>query len=143
LELDLHALTAGGDSGVAHGVVLTRFAEAALSGAACELDEARAAVRAELGDAGLIDTAAIIATFQKMDRVADSIGIPLDAATEMASRGFRAALGVDGFATAANTPTPGFLQRVGAAFAGPLASTGLRMLSRVQRRIAARLIRRL
>ena len=113
-EVDLNALTDAGaaaESGVEHGAVLIEFAEAVVRQDEPAMVRSRAAVRAVLGDLGLIDAAGIVANFQRMVRIADATGIPLDAPVEMLSADVRAGLGVDAYAGAANTPAAGGLQR--------------------------------
>ena len=90
------------DSGVEHGEVLLRFADAAV-GRAPDLGEAREAVNAALGAHGVIDSAAVIANFQRMVRIADGCGIPLDAMTEKASEPWRDTLGVNNYRSRGNT----------------------------------------
>lgn len=47
-----------------------------------------------LGPAALVDTAAVIALFNAIDRVADATGIPLEAEKAAATADFRSALGI-------------------------------------------------
>ena len=118
--------------------MLTRFADAVMGTDNGSLAAARDAIEQALGFEGLVDTSAVISNFQKMDRFADSTGIPLDAATEMASRTMRAEIGLDEFGSAANTPAPGMLQRLGARLAGPLTPLAIKYLGPLTRRLAAR-----
>ncbi len=94
-----------------------------------------------LGDAAVADSAAIVATFQKMTRVADSTGIPLDAVTEMASRDLRDQLGVNEFASARNTPAPALLQQLGAKVLGPLMPHAMKLMSKLPKRLVDKLYR--
>ena len=55
-------------------------------------------MRETLGDAGLVDSAAVIANYCALDRVADATGIPLEPAKEANTVGLRAELGIDEFA---------------------------------------------
>jgi hypothetical protein len=109
-EVDLRAISAGArdDSvGVKHARELTAFAEAAVSRDAAALARARDALRAKAGSAALVDAAGVIGNFERMTRIADATGIPLDAAVELASADFRGALGLDAYASASNTsPAP-------------------------------------
>jgi hypothetical protein len=130
----MSALIEGGAGGVAHGDLLCALAEAALGDDALALTDAREAVRGVLGDEGVIDCCAIIATFQRMDRIADATGIPLDTATEMASRDLRSEIGIDRFGGAENSPEPGLLQRLGADLLRPLQVSGMRWMARLQKR---------
>lgn len=75
-----------------------QFAEAVLGRDDRRLDAIRAEIRQALGDAALVDAAAIAATFNAIDRVADSTGIPIEDVKADSTADFRAALGIDAFA---------------------------------------------
>jgi hypothetical protein len=96
---DLNAVTgaAQDDGGVPHGRLLVAFAEAVLGEDEVALTHSRAALRAAIGPAGLVDAAGVVGLFNAIDRVADATGIPLEAEKLEASADFRAALGVDRF----------------------------------------------
>lgn len=95
---DLTLLTGGsGDGNIPHGALLVRFAEAVLSDDPA-LSGIRAEMRRKLGDAAVVDAAAIVATFNAIDRVADSTGIPIEDAKAQATADFRSALGINAFA---------------------------------------------
>jgi len=95
---DLTLLTgASGDGNIPYGALLVRFAEAVL-GADQALLSIQAEIREKLGDAALVDAAAIVATFNAIDRVADSTGIPIEDAKAAATADFRNALGINAFA---------------------------------------------
>ncbi len=66
------------DSGVAHGEVLLAFTDAVMANDADAIATTREKLRAAVGDAGVVDTSAIILTFNVVDRIADSTGIPID-----------------------------------------------------------------
>jgi hypothetical protein len=108
------------------------FAEAALGRDAAALLQARSALAARVGNAGVVDAAAVVATFEMMDRIADATGVPLDTPVVAATARLRRDLGVERFASAANTPRPG----VAARLFGPL-------LERIVPRLLPRLARRL
>jgi len=96
---DLALLTGvKGDGNVPHGALLVAFAEAVLGNDDARLSAIRSEIRAKLGDAALVDAAAIAATFNAIDRVADSTGIPIEDAKAAATADFRAALGINAFA---------------------------------------------
>ena len=99
-KIDLKAVTGNdvGGGGVPHGGVLTAFAEAVLAGDEARLTDARRRVREDLGDAQLVDTAAVIANYCALDRVADATGIPLESAKEANTVELRAELGIDDLA---------------------------------------------
>ena len=96
---DLALLTGvKGDGNVPYGALLVSFAEAVLGNDDERLAAIRSEIRASLGDAALVDAAAIAATFNAIDRVADSTGIPIEDAKAAATADFRATLGINAFA---------------------------------------------
>ena len=95
------AVDPGADSGVPHGSLLTAFAEAAVRSDA--LPGLRERIAAELGPQELVDAAGVVANFQRMVRIADGCGIPLDEFTRDATDDVRDDLGLHAFASAANT----------------------------------------
>ena len=113
--VDVRAVTDGSvdpGSGVRHGAELVAFAEAALAADAEALAKARTAVRDALGPEALVDVAAVIGNFQRMVRIADSTGIPLDTPLELLSASLRDEIGVGSFGSAANTPVTGAAKRL-------------------------------
>ena len=90
------------DSGVPHGNLLTAFAEAAVRQTDA-LPALREQIVGELGEQELVDAAGVVANFQRMVRIADSCGIPLDEFTREATEDCREELGLHEFASAANT----------------------------------------
>ena len=114
-EVDVHAVTDGkaaDASGVAHAAALVGFADAEAGDDDQALGEARDRVLREMGPEALVDTAAVAANFERMVRVADSTGIPVDLALDMVSEDVREALHLENFASAANTPRRGALMRL-------------------------------
>ncbi len=96
---DLGLLTGTpGDGNIPHGALLVEFAEAVLGNDDRRLATARADVCSKLGDAALVDAAAVVATFNGIDRVADSTGIPIEDAKAEATADLREALGINAFA---------------------------------------------
>ncbi len=78
---DLHAVTEGvttASSGVAHEETLLALTEAMVSDEREALVIARPRVLNELGPAALVDAAAVASNFERMVRIADATGIPLD-----------------------------------------------------------------
>ena len=65
------------DSGIPHGRALLEFASAVVDADDARLGVARESLRAEMGDAGVADAAAVASNFERMVRIADSIGIEL------------------------------------------------------------------
>jgi hypothetical protein len=96
---DLNLLTgAKGDGNIPHGALLVAFAEAVLGGDDRRLAEIREAIRVRMGEAALVDAAAIVATFNAIDRVADATGIPIEDGRAASTADFRAELGINAFA---------------------------------------------
>jgi len=96
---DLTVLTGRtGDGNIRHGALLVAFADAVLGSDDARLAGIRSEIRTKVGDAALIDAAAIVATFNAIDRVADSTGIQIEESKAEATADFRAALGINAFA---------------------------------------------
>src|SRR5438105_14755643 len=94
----------GHDGGVRHGARLVAFTEAVMRGNDQEIEHERRALRPLVGDQAFVDVAAVIGSFNVVDRVADATGIPLDEALDAPSADLRRDLGLGRFASAANTP---------------------------------------
>jgi hypothetical protein len=106
-EIDLHGIEGDAESaarGIEHGAELMRFAQAVARRDAPALVAARAALLEAAGPAVLVDAAGVAANFQRMVRIADSIGIPVDNLDTDVSREVRGALDLERFASARNTP---------------------------------------
>ena len=86
-----------GDGGIEHGERLTGFADAAVSGDPAELATARDALRAAAGSAALVDAAAVVGNFERMVRIADGTGIPLDGIVGALATDIREDLALDEF----------------------------------------------
>lgn len=102
---------AAADSGVAHAEALLAFAEHAVGGDDDELARSRERLRTEMDDAALVDTAAIVGNFQRMTRIADATGIPLDPPVNALSADLQDRLGLTEFSAAENTVRPNRLVR--------------------------------
>lgn len=103
-NLDLSAVTdAAKDSGVTHGKLLIRFAEAVLGDDEAGLDTVRREMLEELGAQALVDAAGIVATFMQMVRIADATGIAVVGPMLDKSCDFREELGLNRFGSARNT----------------------------------------
>jgi hypothetical protein len=88
---------ADGDGGIPNGAMLVNFAEAVAGDDARRLKDARVEVMQTLGPDGLVDACGIPATFNAIDRIADSIGIPIDEIRLETTADFRRDLGIDAF----------------------------------------------
>ena len=111
-DVDIDAVMGADASsaGVPHGDLLVAFAEAAVAAADerdGELAAARHKLEAAAGPGPLVDAAAVVANFQRMVRVADGTGIPLDKRMNALTAGMREDLGIDQFGSAVNTAKVG------------------------------------
>jgi hypothetical protein len=98
-DYDLGLLTGTkGDGNIAHGALLVAFAEAVLGDDDQRLREVQAAIRNRMGDPAFVDAAAIVATFNAIDRVADATGIPIEDSKAASTADVRAALEINAFA---------------------------------------------
>ncbi|MDG1114350.1 MAG: hypothetical protein P8N63_11335 [Pseudomonadales bacterium] len=108
--VDLTALTGASDTkdaGVKHGALLLAFAEAVMSRGSSTLTMARDALEQASSAGIVIEAAGVAANFQRMVRIADATGIPVDdMASELGST-IREELGLYVFEGAANSiPRP-------------------------------------
>ncbi len=101
---------------------------------------ARLRLREELGAEALVDAAAVIGNFERMVRIADGTGIPLDAPVNVATESVRRELGIDGYSTAENTGSVRRWQRWLGRALEPVARYGLRRLGRRARERSESLI---
>jgi len=85
-----------------------------------------------LGAEQFVEAAAVVANFQRMVRIADSTGIPLDGVVMAMSDDFRDELGINDFQTAGRTRPLGIAGRMGGALLRRLAPV---LLPRVAKRI--------
>ena len=137
-EIDVGAVTdtaAAAASGVAHAETLLAFADAVVgSDDDAALARARAEVVRVLGPAALVDAAAVASNFERMVRVADATGTPLDPPMVLLTEPIRRELDLDRFAAAANTPPSRVLGRAVGGVLRPLVFAGLRTVGRWRRR---------
>ena len=117
----------GSDGGIEYGALLSDFATAAVTADDALLEKTRPRIREELGVEQLVDAAALIAHFEKADRIADATGIPSDLPMQLMTGDLRRQLGLERFASARNTSRPGIAKLA---------------LGRVMRGIAIPLLRR-
>jgi hypothetical protein len=91
-DYDVGAVT-GSDptgGGVAHGRLLTEFAEAVCAREETWIAKARSRIIAAMDDKALRDIAAVVAGFSGYPRIADATGIPLEDYKEAATADMRA-----------------------------------------------------
>ena len=135
-SVDLSIITdadAADSSRLPDAEVLLSFTDAVVRGSDDEVVHARARLLAAVGVDGLVDAAGAVGTFQCMDRIADSTGIPLDTPVAMLTEDLQQQLGLRKFASAGNTPdTSGLLRAVGS-IVRPIVSGALRAFSYIGR----------
>ena len=105
-DVDLTGIIDGADAvddAIPHGKVLTRFVEALLGGAEDEITIARGHLIEAVGGDAFVDACGVIGHFERMTRVADATGIPLDAATVAGTVQIREDLGLNDYAMAGQT----------------------------------------
>ncbi|HEC07967.1 MAG TPA: hypothetical protein ENI86_00200 [Acidimicrobiales bacterium] len=100
------AVSGDGAAGIENSVELLRFAEA-VQQRSTDLDDRREALRAAVGDLGLIEAAATVSGFNGLVRVADGTGIQIDEGVDAYTADVRGDLGIDRYSGAANTPDRG------------------------------------
>ena len=81
-QVDVRGVTAGFDADVdiPHAAALVEFAEAVVLYDEARTTAARKALLTAIGEAGLVDAAAVVGAFHGFVRIADAIGIPYDTA---------------------------------------------------------------
>ena len=84
-----------GSGGLPHGDLLNEFVEAVCSHDEERTRQTRQQIVEELGEAAMVDTAAVIAAFNGYPRVADTTGIPLEDYKEEVTSNMRSTLGLD------------------------------------------------
>ncbi len=128
--VDLSAIregeSAAGGSGIAHAEALIALADAQVGDDDTVLATARARLLAEVGAEAFVDATAVVANFERMVRIADATGTPLDAPIATLATGLRAELQLDRFSSAGNTPRAGGLQRVLGRVLAPFAGLAMR-----------------
>ncbi len=125
------------ESSIPAAGALVGLVEASLSDDERDPEEARARVRRELGSAALVNAAAVIGNFERMTRIADSTGIPLDAPVNVMTESIRAELGIDDFGSAADRPSVKWWQRLIGRTLDPMVGITLRWVGRRARSKAA------
>ena len=115
---------------VDHAGALMKFAEAVASRDEVALASARDALLKEAGAEVLVDAAAVAGNFQRMVRIADSTGIPLDEISAAMSSGVAKELDLGRFATAQHTPPGGLKRKMMSLIARPMAKRMFKKLAR-------------
>ncbi len=124
----------GVSSGVDHGDELLAYADAVIGGEQGAITRARQAVREHLDWACVVDAAAVIANFQRMVRIADSTGIPLDEPVLMLTQQLRRELRLNEFAAATRSTDLPWRKRVAGRLLGRWAPQILARMARRRQR---------
>jgi DNA-binding phage protein len=109
-EVDLQGVVGNKTSaatGIAFGAELMHFSESIALRDEKIIAESRKALLAAAGPAVLVDAAGVAANFQRMVRIADSIGIPFDYMDSTMAQGIQQELGLKRFASARHSLKPG------------------------------------
>ena len=105
-DIDLQGVNGDADAaaqGIEFGPELMRFGESLARRDEAALALSRQNLLDVAGPEVLVDAAGVAANFQRMVRIADSIGIPVDDMTSDLGREIRADLGLEKFHSATNT----------------------------------------
>ena len=106
VEIDIQGIN-GDESaagmGVEFGPELMKFAESVATGNEDDLERARQALLSTAGPEVLVDAAGVAANFQRMVRIADAAGIPVDDMEIELGKEVRAELNLEKFASAQNS----------------------------------------
>ena len=119
--------SAGDAQGVPYADELASFAEAIAQRDTAKIECTRNHLAEVAGDVVMVDAAAVAANFQRMTRIADATGIPLDKPLVMATASLAADLGINGYTTAQNTPSLNPLERVASRLMAPLVPTMMKL----------------
>ncbi len=135
-SVDLESVVAGSavKSGVPADKVLLAYAEAALTDDADAISAARQRVADEVGETAMVDAAGVVANFQRMVRIADGTGIPLDGSMTMLTAGIREDLGINAYGSSVNTPEVSWPKKLLGRMVQPFLP---RLLKRITRRMTA------
>jgi len=85
-------------------------------------------VRVELGDAALVDAAAVVGNFERMVRIADGSGIPLDEPMAMITADLREELRIDDYGGAERIRPVRGLKRLAGRAVGRMLPTALKLM---------------
>ncbi len=106
-DVDIQAIggdEVSADQGIEFGSQLMRFAEAVAGRDERSISAARTSLIEVAGHDVMVDAAGVAANFQRMVRIADSIGIPYDAAATRTSKEIQQQLNLRSFTSSQHTP---------------------------------------
>jgi len=105
-DIDIQCINGNAESAeknIPFGPQLLAFAESIANRNTPAITKTRKALDQVAGSQVVVEAAGVAANFQRMVRIADSIGIPIDNMTTELGQGVRAELGLEKFASAQNT----------------------------------------
>ncbi len=126
--MDFEVITKGAKgevAGVSHGAELIAYADAVVARSE-NISATRMAIQASMGDAEVVDAAAVIANFQRMVRIADGTGIPIDGPMDVLSADLRHEIGINAFPSAEGRGKNGWLRRLASPLLRRVAARALR-----------------
>ena len=129
-DVDLQVINGCGDGRVPFGRELMKFAEAIAGSDELALLSARAALLDAAGSAVVVDAAAVAANFQRMVRIADATGIPVDRMMTALSGSIQQDLDLRRFNSSQHTPESSRLQKLLGAGVRLLAQRAVKTASR-------------
>jgi hypothetical protein len=120
--------TAARESDVPFAVELLQFAGALVSRDEVELGRSRGRLLSVAGEAVLVDAACVAGNFQRMVRIADATGIPIDSDRMPLMTQAVDELGLRRFDSSRHTPKMGFFQGLLASFLRRISVSKLRQM---------------
>ena len=113
-DIDLQLINgdANVSDGIPHSTLLMQFAEAVAGRDPDKIATTRQALYNAAGNDVVVDAAAVAGNFQRMVRIADSTGIPVDAHMEALSGSIQEDLDLRRFPSAQHTPRPSAMKRL-------------------------------
>ena len=99
-DYDLTNIHGLDDDIIPHAAALLAYADAFYADEPSDLDRARKTLHAAIGDAALVDAAAIVGIYDAVVRVADATGTPLEDYKAEISEDLREELGINDFPSA-------------------------------------------
>ncbi len=106
-----------------------------MTGDEAALAAARQRLLDAMGAEALVDTAAVVGNFERMTRIADGTGIPLDAPMNALAADLQEELRLREFRSAQSTSRPGFLAVTASKLLRPLA---FKLMPTIAKRLRAR-----
>jgi hypothetical protein len=90
---------------------MIEFSDAVVSGDKQTIRTSRDALVTAIGPEATVDAAGVISNFQRMVRIADGTGIPLDAPMQVMSEDVRESLHINDYVAAVNSKSPSFFKK--------------------------------